>query len=66
MKKLAYSITGLILAASAAHAQPADVPASDHAAPHIVRKRQVEDIGRGSGGTGRINHGRGHRTHHFN
>ena len=34
MRKLAYSFAGLILAAGAAHAQPTDVPASDHAAPH--------------------------------
>ena len=34
MKKLALSFTGLILAAGAAQAQPAEVPANDHAAPH--------------------------------
>ena len=34
MKTLALSFTGLILAAGAAQAQPAEVPANDHAAPH--------------------------------
>jgi hypothetical protein len=34
MKKYALAFTGLVLAATAAHAQPADVPASEHAAPH--------------------------------
>lgn len=33
MKKLAYSLTGLVLAASAAQAQPAESPAADAAAP---------------------------------
>jgi len=37
MKNALYSLTGLagiLLAASAANAQPADVPANDHAVPH--------------------------------
>ena len=33
MKKVAYSFIGLVLAASAAHAQPAEAPASDAAPP---------------------------------
>jgi hypothetical protein len=34
MKKHAIAFTGLVLAATAAHAQPAEVPANDRAAPH--------------------------------
>lgn len=34
MKKYALAFSGLVLAAGAASAQPADVPTDDHAAPH--------------------------------
>ena len=34
MKKYALTFTGLVLAAAAANAQPAEGPANDHAAPH--------------------------------
>jgi hypothetical protein len=34
MKKYALAFTGLVLTAAAAHAQPTEVPANDHAAPH--------------------------------
>ena len=34
MKKYALAFTGLVLATAAANAQPAEVPADDHAAPH--------------------------------
>jgi len=34
MKKHMLAFTGLVLGTAAAHAQPAEVPANDHAAPH--------------------------------
>jgi hypothetical protein len=34
MKKYALAFSGLVFAATAAHGQPAEVPANDHAAPH--------------------------------
>ena len=44
MKKYALAFSGLVLAAGAASAQPAEVPANDHAAPHAEGALPGDDV----------------------